>query len=366
MQEVIRLTQKLIRIRSFNPPGEEKEIALFIRDYLKKLGIEVSFFTFMRKRPNVVARISSSFSRKTLLITTHIDTVPASRKNWLFPPLSGKIYKGKIYGRGATDDKGNTAVVLAVIKKMRKENIQLKNLDLVFAFTVDEETGSKFGIIPLLKCLKKIDYGLVLDSDNFKIVNSQKGVLHLRIEILGKEAHGAYPERGINAIEKAVFILKDILQDKILKKTTINIGKIEGGEKVNIVAGYVSFELDIRYLSPLEERIIIERIKKIIRTYGIRFKLKILASQEPFYIDKKHFLIKTLKKVLENNRMKVEFSLYPAATVVSLLKERKIPCFSFGFGDECAHRNNEFVRIKNLERGVKILKEYIELLDERV
>ena len=366
MEEVIGLTQKLIKIRSFNPPGEEKEIAFFIRDYLKKLGIKVSFFTFMKERPNVVARISSSFSRKTLLITTHIDTVPASPKNWLFPPLSGKIYKGKIYGRGATDDKGNTAVVLAVIKRMKKENIQLKNLDLVFAFTVDEEAGSKFGMIPLLKCLKKIDYGLVLDSDNFKIVNSQKGVLHLKIELLGKEAHGAYPEKGINAIEKAVFILKDILQDKILKKATINIGKIEGGEKVNIVAGYVSFELDIRYLSPLEERIIIERIRKIITTYGIRFKLKILASQEPFYIDKKHFLIKTLKKVLENNRIKVEFSLYPAATVVSLLKERKIPCFSFGFGDDCAHRNNEFVRIKNLERGVKILKEYIELLDEKI
>ncbi len=368
-REIVELTCKLIRIDSSNPPGREKDVAIFIKDYLSSLGVSSTFYSFAKDRPNVVCEIPSLKRKKKILLTPHIDTVPIKEKNAILPSV--KVTKRRIYGRGATDDKGNVAVALMLIKIIREEKITFKNLDLVFAFTADEETGSRFGIIPLLKHLKGIDYGIVLDSDDFQVITSQKGLLHLRIEIFGKEAHGAYPERGINAIEKSVYILKDIINLKfckphpVLGKTTVNIGKIEGGDKVNIVAGYSYFELDIRYPPYIDDKKILQIVRNIIEKYKVKFRIKILASQGPIEISKKHFLLEVLKKVLKDNRIEVVYRPSFGATVINFLKDRGIECFAFGFGSKgCAHTEGEYVEIDNLVKGVKVLKEYLICLDK--
>ena len=369
-RELITLTQKLINIDSSNPPGKEKEVISFIQSYLAELGVPSKIYEFKKERPNLICAINSINRRKKIVLTPHIDTVPVTGC-WRFGPFSGKVYKGRIYGRGATDDKGNAAVALYLIKILKQEKILLKNLDLVFAFTADEETGSDYGIKPLLKKLRGVDYGIVLDSGEFDIVVAQKGLLHIKIEIFGKEAHGAYPERGINAIEKSVYILKDILKEKLtphahplLKETTVNIGTIQGGEKVNIVAGYNSFELDIRYIPPFKKEMIIKKIRKIIERYKVRYKIQILASQEPLQIRKTHFLIKELKRVLRHYRITPCCKPSFGATVINFLKDKGIDTFAFGFGSKgCAHTTNEYVKIDNLVKGVKILKTYLLQLD---
>ncbi|MCD6583661.1 MAG: M20 family metallopeptidase [Candidatus Omnitrophica bacterium] len=370
-KELIKLTQRLIRIDSSNPPGKEKEIALFIERYIKNLKFTSKLYEFERNRPNLVCKIPSLRSKKKLLITPHIDTVPPSGK-WRFSPFSGKIYRGRIYGRGASDDKGNVAVALYLIKLLREKKIRLKNLDLIIAFTADEETGSKVGIKPLLNYLGKIDYGLVLDSDDFEIVIAQKGLLHLRVEIFGKEAHGAYPERGINAIEKSVYILNELLQEDwenkvhpLLKRPTINIGRICGGEKVNVVAGFNFFELDIRYIPSMNKKNIEKKLRKIIEKYTRKYRIKILAHQKPLEIAKNHFLIKLMRKVLKRHKIKVSYKASLGATVINFLSERGIEGFCFGFGSKgYAHSANEYVKIKNLYGGVEVLKDYVLSLDD--
>jgi len=370
-KELIKLTQKLIRIDSSNPPGKEKEIALFIERYIKNLKFTPKVYEFEKNRPNLVCKIPSLRSKKKLLITPHIDTVPPSGK-WRFPPFSGRIYRGRIYGRGATDDKGNAAVALYLIKLLREKRIRLKNLDLIIAFTADEETGSKVGIKPLLNHLGKINYGLVLDSDDFEIVVAQKGLLHLRVEIFGKEAHGAYPERGVNAIEKSVYILNELLQENwenkvhpLLKRPTINIGRISGGEKVNIVAGFNFFELDIRYIPSMNKKSIEKKLRKIIEKYIKKYRIKILAHQKPLEIAKEHFLIKLMRKVLKKHKIKISYKASLGATVINFLSEKGIEGFCFGFGSKgCAHSANEYVKIKDLCQGIKVLKDYVLALDD--
>ncbi|MCM8831798.1 MAG: ArgE/DapE family deacylase [Candidatus Omnitrophica bacterium] len=371
--EVIKLLQNLIRIDSQNPPGDERKIVDFIKHYLDKLGVSSKIYVFKKNRPNLVCKILSKNSSKKLLFAPHIDTVPGGR-GWKFLPFSGKIYKKRIYGRGATDCKVNVAACLALIKNIVTKKIKLKNLDLIFAFCGDEETGSRYGIIPLLKYLKNIDWAVVLDSDDFNIVVAQKGLLHLRIELFGKEAHGAYPERGLNAILKAVDILKKIESQKftfkihpLLKRPTINIGKIFGGDKVNIVAGYCFFELDIRYTPFITKEKIIKKIESIIKKEKIKYKIKILAHQEPIQIDKKIFPIKILKKVLVKHKIKSKLIPSFGATVINFLKDKNIETFSFGCGTKGqAHTKDEYVKIDNLLKGVKILEDYVKTLDENI
>ena len=370
MEEVISLTQKLIRINSQNPGATEKEIAYFIRDYLMGLGLKAKIYEFEKDRLNVVARIPSRRRRKRILFTPHIDTVPVTGK-WRYPPLSGKIVNGRIYGRGATDCKSNVGVSLAVIKELAESKFKPQNLDIVFAFTADEETGSEFGMKPLIKKLKGIDYGVVLDVDEFDIIIAQKGLLHLRIEVFGREAHGAFPEKGINAIEKSIYALSRLFKEglpckshSLLKKPTINIGTFYGGDKVNMVAGHAAFELDIRFPPPLNKERIVSRLKLIFSKYLPKYKLTVLAHQEPIEVDRNSFLIKIVEDTLKRYRIKPVLKASFGATVINFLKNEGIEAFAFGFGTEgCAHAKNEYVAIANLTNGVKVLKDYIVSLD---
>jgi succinyl-diaminopimelate desuccinylase len=362
--------QALIRIDSQNPPGNEIAIIGFIRNYLFERGIKPKIYEFKPGRPNLVCTIPALRRKRSVLFTPHVDTVPAGGQ-WRFAPFSGAVSAGRLWGRGATDCKANVAVSLALIDYLKEKNICLRNLDLVFAFTADEETGSRWGAIPLVKKLRGIDYGVVLDADDFNIIVAQKGLLHLRIELFGKEAHGAYPERGVNAIEKGVAIVQDVFNKgfsyrahPLLIKPTINVGRFTGGDKVNIVAGYCFFELDIRYLPSMTHTAVIARIEKIIRKQKIPYKIKILAHQKPIEIDASTPPIKVLRDVLRVHRIHSKLSPSFGATVINFLAEQGIESFAFGFGSKGnAHIKNESVKLSNLRKGVGVLVDYVQRLD---
>ncbi|MCM8789751.1 MAG: M20/M25/M40 family metallo-hydrolase, partial [Candidatus Omnitrophica bacterium] len=146
-KRLIHLVQQLIRIDSQNLPGNESEIAAFLKDYLTRLGIKAKIYEFKKNRSNLVATIGRKTNVHSLLITPHLDTVPAG-KNWKINPFSGSISKGRIYGLGATDCKGNLAAALEAIRGIIKDKISLK-YKLTFAATADEETGSRLGLVPL-------------------------------------------------------------------------------------------------------------------------------------------------------------------------------------------------------------------------
>ena len=161
--------------------------------------------------------------------------------------------------------------------------------DVIMAATVDEETGSHYGIIPLLK--KKIlrpGAALVLDSDEFNAIVVQKGLLHCRISIYGKKAHGAYVWRGVNAIEIAARVIQRIKAHRfkhrvhpLLRGPTTNIGKIAGGDKVNIVADFCAFALDLRFLPGMNPADILKTIRQIVRNETRNFKIEIDSLQQP-------------------------------------------------------------------------------------
>jgi len=362
---LIQLTRKLIQIDSQNPPGEERKIASFVADYLKRLGVSSKVYEFKKNRPNIIAVIKGR-SPKSLLITPHLDTVPAGR-SWKVNPFAGKIMQGRIYGLGATDCKSNLAATMEVIRSLTEDRIKLP-YTVIFAATADEETGSDLGLIPLLnKGILRPDAAVVLDADDFDIIITQKGLIHMTVKIQGKRAHGAYPWRGVNAIDIACDAIKAIkkikfsrTKNKYLRPPTINVGTIKGGDKVNIVADWCEFELDFRFLPGSQAAEIIKKVKSLLSKYAKKFQIEIQGIQKPYNIDETHSLVTYLKNAACKVHVKSSVKGSEGATVITFFQQKNIPAIATGFGcGGLAHTADEYVKIDNLYKGALVLEEFL-------
>jgi len=365
-ERLIKLARDLIRIDSQNPPGDEYRIDVFVRDYLQGLGLEARIHEFKKKRSNVIAVLKAKNRKRSLLITPHLDTVPGGR-HWHFKPLGAEVHNRKIYGLGATDCKGNLAAAIESINSIVEEGISL-GYNLIFAATADEETGSGFGLLPLLaKRILRPDVAVVLDADNFHIVVAQKGLIHLKVKIKGRRAHGAYPWLGENAIDVALKILQEIkryrpgsIKNKYLRPPTVNIGTIHGGDKVNVVADWCEFELDFRFLPGMSAKNILKDLKTIIRRHTRKSKVEVQGIQQPYVIDTAHPLIGHLCRAIKRSGIQPVIKGSEGATAISFFDERGIAAVATGFGCAgCAHSADEYVRIADLYRGALALEDFL-------
>ena len=368
-KRLIKLTQDLLRINSENPPGNERAIARFVSGYLKNMGLRPKIVSFYPNRDNVLAVLPGRRSRSSLLITPHLDTVPAGT-GWQFGPFSGEVSGGKIFGRGATDCKGNLAVALEAMQSLLEDKVSLAN-DLIFLATADEEAGSGKGLIPILDSgIVRPAYALILDSDEFNIITAQKGLIHFKVKVAGLKAHGAYPERGVNAIEHALMLIgilkkmkfKAFSRHSLLKPPTINIGTIRGGDKVNMVADWCEFEVDLRFLPGMEAQKILSGIKKVFAKTKVSFTIQPEDIQQPYEMGRKHPLVESLKKASYGIVRRSDVKGSEGATVITFFKKKNIPAVATGYGAKgCAHTTDEYVRVHDLYRGARILERFIKI-----
>lgn len=371
-RRLIQLTQDLLRINSENPPGDERAIACFVSGYLKKHGITSRIIRFAPRRDNVLATLKGRIAKGALLITPHLDTVPAGQ-GWTQDPFGGALRHGKVYGRGASDCKGNLAVSLEVLTSLKEDRVVFER-DVVFLATADEETGSAKGLIPFLeRGLLKVGSALILDSDEFDIVAAQKGLIHFKVKVAGKRAHGAYPERGINAIDRACRLIS-LLQGmrfvyrphRFLKPPTVNVGTIRGGDKVNMVADWCEFEADIRFVPGMEAKKILGQLRRAFDTTGFAYKIEINDVQEPYEIDTRHPMILALQEAARAVAARSAIKGSEGATVITFFKKKKIPAVATGYGARgTAHSTNEYARVDDLCRGALVLERFVKLFDRQ-
>ncbi|HLC59014.1 MAG TPA: M20 family metallopeptidase [archaeon] len=352
----IELTQELVKIDSQNPTTGEKEVSKYIYDFLLDLKIQSEMLEFEKNRYEVVAELGKGSG---LMFNGHIDTVPVGDANkWKYDPFSGKIIGGKLYGRGSSDMKSGAACILAAVEKMKRTDLKRR---LLLTFVGDEEVsqkGSNFIIKKRHDLLKDVEYGIFGESSSMKVTFAQKGIVHVKIKFRGKSVHGSTPERGVNAIEKAVKFLSNLEKlnpemkrfgDPDLGAGTFNVGKISGGTKVNIVPDYCEVEIDRRLVPKENPKLALDQFKKILKLSGVNGEIEFLSESRPaMKIPKNSELVKLVQKF---SGAKAEVSTgYMEAELFKT--ERGIDCVAYGPGlSECAHIVDEYVPVKNLEKA---------------
>lgn len=202
---------------------------------------------------NVLGRVGSG--KTTFLYDAHVDTVElGDEKDWKFPPLSGTLHEGVIYGRGAVDDKG--ALVAATYAGKALKALGLDNdFTLWISGSISEEDVEGSCVEAMMKESPDIkpDYILVAEASDGCIMRGHKGRALIRITVPGKCAHASAAHHGDNALIKALPIIdgidkyKDLPEDSFLGKGTIEVTKVDcKTPSLNTIPGEVVITCDRR------------------------------------------------------------------------------------------------------------------------
>jgi acetylornithine deacetylase/succinyl-diaminopimelate desuccinylase-like protein len=145
LTEVVDLLQRLIRVDTTNPPGNETAAAEVLREYLEAAGVECELYAKVPERANLVARIRGRGDGPSLALLSHTDVVLADAREWQREPFGAELVDGEVWGRGALDMKGEVAASAVAMAMLAREGWRGEG-DLIFIAAADEEVGDGFGL----------------------------------------------------------------------------------------------------------------------------------------------------------------------------------------------------------------------------
>ena len=192
-RETVVHLQRMIRIDTVNPPGNELAVAQYLDGVLKAERIETHLFEPAPGRAGFVARLAGDGTRRPVIIMAHMDVVGVERANWTVDPFGGETVGGYLYGRGAIDDKGMLAANLQTMLLLKRHVIDIGGKlarDVIFVANSDEEAGGEFGMGWLVRNHRElIDAEYVLNEGGRTRVIRGKP-LYVAVQSTEKVPHG--------------------------------------------------------------------------------------------------------------------------------------------------------------------------------
>lgn len=321
------LLQTLIQFNTSNPPGYEKECIEFVAQLLESHGIETTILAKDPQRPNLLARLKGKSDASPLMLYGHVDVVPALEDNWHYPPFSGQIADGFVWGRGALDMKGAVAMMVSALIAAKTGNLDLP-ADVILCLVSDEEEFGEFGASFLVEehaeQFRNVRYAIsefggftlyVGGKKFYPIEVAQKQKCALKATVKGKTGHGSSLVKGgamatlgtmlqtldthqcparVTPAVKMMFsamadalpfpsnvIMRQLLNPKrtdlILKllgakgevfvpmfHNTVNATVVHGGDKLNVIPGEVEVVMDARLLPGSTDQDVLSELRDML------------------------------------------------------------------------------------------------------
>ena len=211
-EEAIRHFVALLKLDTTNPPGNEHLAVSYVKEVLESEGLASTVIESAPGRANLVSRMRGAKSDTGLLLSSHVDVVPAEPDRWRVDPFAGEIVDGEIYGRGAIDMKNMTAYSLMAALVAKRMGWDLKH-DLVVNCFADEEAGCEYGsrymvehhpdLLASRYAFNEVG-GFTLHVGKhrlYPIQVTEKGFVWLKMRATGDPGHGSMPHSN-NAVAK--------------------------------------------------------------------------------------------------------------------------------------------------------------------
>lgn len=366
--------KQIIEIPS--PSGEEKEIADFLSSKMSEFGFTS---TKVDSLGDVMGVIEGDGGGLSLLLNGHIDHVPVGN---MVDPYSGKIvdgskfgYNGKvIYGRAASDMKGAVAAMILAGKALNDLGIRLKG-DYKVAAVAQEETGGAGTKSTIVDSQFLADVVLIGEATNMELALGHRGSMKFSVVVHGRSCHASAPDRGINALYKAIDMISKIKNDlapslpvhPVYGKASLVVTQIDVTPKAaNVVPETCRFIIDCRNHPDFTEYDLYEELNKIIKEIkedDPDFSATVIPDSiinerkfSGFYTDPEdHPIVGTVVDAIREIYRKPEKRIWTFATDGRIYANLGLPVIGFGPGEEkYAHTQMDHIRVRDFLDVIKV------------
>ncbi len=406
--DLIALTQDLIRIPTLNPPGQYyREVCDYVGNRLRPRGYSIDMVraestpgdSDRYPRWNVVCRREGKGRGDTLHFNSHHDVVEVGT-GWTTDPFGGELKDDRIYGRGTCDMKGGLAASIIAAESFA-DAVPDYNGAIEISATADEETGGYGGVAYLAGkgyfSPERVQHVIIPEPLNKdRICLGHRGVWWAEIETFGRIAHGSMPFLGDSAIRHMAAVLsafEETLYPALGKKhtampvvppgarqSTMNINSIHGGQSepedgytgfpAPVVAHSARIVIDRRYLIEESPAAVREEVVDLLEKLkaerpGFSYEIRDLWTISPTMTDRDAPVVQSLARAIgEVMGLAPEYVVSPGTydqkhiDRIGKLKN----CIAYGPGIlDLAHQPDEWVGVDDMQDSAKVMA--LSLLD---
>lgn len=369
---LLDFTRRLVRARSVNEPGSggaERGAAEVVAEQMRAFGWDPLVEEAAPGRPNVIATLEGGRPGPSLLFEGHTDVVTEGDPGaWSHDPYGAEVVDGRLYGRGAADMKGGVAAMLFAARRLAREGFGGR---LMVAALADEE-GLMLGVKDFCRRghATALDAALICEPEGGEVCVAQKGALRLRVEVPGRMAHGAMPERGMNPIPPLAAFLETVgeiqrtlhrergehryLGRDYLTPTWVSAGN---EHQLNVIPGAAVAGIDVRTTPGADHAALVARLRAALPE-GAR--LEVVEERPATETPENHPLVRAAlgahEKVLGRP---AALGGVPGATDGTILvRDAGVPVVTCGPGGKwIAHQRDEYVEVAVLLAYARIFEE---------
>jgi succinyl-diaminopimelate desuccinylase len=379
----IRLLKDLIALPSVNPMGRaitgpeflEGRMTGYLVGFFERLGVPYQRIEVESGRSNVIARLDNPSSKVTLLLDAHQDTVPID--GMTIDPFDPVERDGRIYGRGACDDKGGMAAMLCAFARL-VETRPPQAANVVVSCTCDEEARAT-GVHDLIKLWsdparkgslveRPPDLALIIEPTELDVVVAHKGATRWKIRTRGRACHSSEPAKGVNAIYRMARVIECLEQlatelpyhvcpHALCGSPSLSVGRIEGGISVNTVPDECTIEIDRRVIPREDITKVMDHVGDFLRK-RLDFEFEMLppwirASGLPDDVNLPWAdrLLECVRPVTgAGKKIGVHYGTHASRTAAA-----GVPSVVFGPGSIAqAHTKDEWIEARQLEQAAEV------------
>jgi succinyl-diaminopimelate desuccinylase len=396
--ELVALTQDLVRFPTVNPPGEAyRPCAEYIGRRLGRRGFEVQYVRAVGTpgdderypRINVIARRAGSRPGPCVHFNSHIDVVRTG-SGWSVEPFDGVVKDGRVYGRGTCDMKGGLAASIIATEALIDSGEELPGA-LEISGTVDEESGGYGGVHYLAErgwfSVPRVNHVIIPEPLNVdRVCIGHRGVWWAEIETRGRMAHGSMPFLGDCAVRHMHAVIDRFERDLYprlaarhtdmpvvpsgARHSTLNINSIHGGQAES--AGFPAPCVPDSCRMIIDRRLLIEEdmdaVKKEVRDLleqltadraGFAYSLRDIFEVRPTMSDRNGPVARStaaaIRRVLGRDAQFIcSPGTYDQKHIDRVGKLRD--CIAYGPGIlDLAHQPDEYVVIEDMVNSAKVM-----------
>jgi acetylornithine deacetylase len=282
---VVSLLTSLMALPTVNPMGRpyegpfpvERPVVELLERLFAPFGVKMQRQPCSLIHESLLITIPGAASQPGTLLEAHVDTVPA--EDWADRAFLPRVADGRVYGRGACDNKGSLAAMVLALLQLLESGKQPSST--IWLLAAGDEEYAQCGIRYFMSQQPgQIGRAVIGEPTEVAPVIQQKGVLRWDITVQGRSAHSSMPEHGRNAILDMTRVMEELsryereLQSRhvnpLMTGPTLSVTMIHGGHSRNAVPYECTIAVDFRPLPEMDRHLAMGELKQRLQALDLQ------------------------------------------------------------------------------------------------